>query len=146
MFVSFPFSEFNNSTLPKTMSKTKGEMKWLIGRRTACRKLLAKGDMVLFYQAGDERKVVVGSGELLSGLQNDKRGHLFVLLGNVNTWSKPVPIRKLVNGLSFIKHKKRWGAYFQGGIRGIPEADYRMIVKRARKRCMKEDETPKSMR
>jgi restriction system protein len=43
--------------------------------------------------------------------------------------------------LDFIVNKENWGAYFQGGVREITEADYRTIVENRRATL---DETPRT--
>ena len=130
IFVSYPYSDFNHGTFSEIAGDEKQSLKWLIGKQTIHRKQLAKGDRVLFYQAGDEGKEIVGSGDLISGLQSDSGGRYFVLVGNVRRWGKPVSIKKMVNNLSFIIHKRYWGLYFQGGIRKIQERDYNAITQK----------------
>jgi predicted RNA-binding protein len=41
--------------------------------------------------------------------------------------------KKLIDDLSFIENKKNWGAYFQGSVKQIPEADFKLIESEIRK-------------
>lgn len=44
--------------------------------------------------------------------------------------ARPVPIRELLNGLSFIANKKSWGYVFRFGLVQIPESDF-LVIKHA---------------
>jgi hypothetical protein len=44
-----------------------------------------------------------------------------------------VDAKKLVPFLSFIKNKEKWGTYFQGSIKTIPEDDFRLIESEMKK-------------
>jgi predicted RNA-binding protein len=44
-----------------------------------------------------------------------------------------IDAKKLVPDLSFIQKKERWGVYFQGSIRQIPEEDFRLIESEMKK-------------
>ncbi len=44
-----------------------------------------------------------------------------------------IDAKKLVPNLTFIDKKKFWGVYFQGGLRTIPEDDFRLIESEMRK-------------
>lgn len=47
---------------------------------------------------------------------------------DTDLWDKPKSLSSLVHQLSFIENKEHWGTYFQGGIRGISEQDFRAIL------------------
>jgi hypothetical protein len=49
-------------------------------------------------------------------------------LGRVELWRTPVPIRDHLDDLTFIKNRKRWGLHLMGGVRQIPDRDFRRIV------------------
>ena len=133
MFVSVPFSDFNRGTILEMIEKVKTSGKWYIGRKTLYRKQLSKGDKILFYQAGEEGKKFVGSGELLSNLQVDDTNIFdFVTVGNIELWRKHVPINDLIDDLSFIKDRKHWGLYIQGGIVRITKDDFELVLRKAR--------------
>lgn len=91
---------------------------------------------VLFYQAGDEGKEIVASGELISGLQSDDRQRDYVVVGDVKPFVRPIPMRKIVSDLSFVKDAKHWGIHFKGGVRKIPERDYKMILRRTKRESL----------
>jgi hypothetical protein len=114
---------------------------WGLGESTPNRKLLKKGDQVVFY-LGDPIKSFTASAVLnsdafeLNSSQKEKYGHgvkyftvdYGVLLNDLKRWDKTVPVADVLSGLSFIKNKENWGAYFQGGTRQIPSEDFQIIV------------------
>ena len=51
-----------------------------------------------------------------------------VLLEDLRIWENSVLVDEIVAGLSFIKNKNNWGAYFQGGIRQIPSEDFVLVT------------------
>ena len=117
------------------MSKCKSEKKWPIGQKTLRKKLLSIGDKVLFYEAGDEGKKLFGSGDLFSSLEKDVEDNSeFVTISSFEFWNPPIPIKRILSKLSFIKNKKYWGIYFQGGIVRLPETDYSLILNLHKKR------------
>jgi hypothetical protein len=133
IFVSFPYSDFNAGTISEIINKILRSGKWPIGKYTVYRKQLSKGDRTLFYQAGNEGRKFVGSGELFSGLQQDDKGTSFhVIVGNLELWDSPVPMSEVLDKLSFIKDKSHWGLYLQGGVIRVSEEDYRTVVRRAK--------------
>jgi len=135
IFVSFPFSDFNKGNISEMMEKIKQSGKWAIGKNTSFRRSLSKGDSILFYQAGEEGKKFVGSGSLLSGLQsNEDSISNYVAIGNIDFWEKPVPVTDVLNNLSFVKDKNRWGFYFKGGIVRLPQNDYEYVLQKARRK------------
>jgi hypothetical protein len=86
---------------------------------------------VLFYLAGEEGKKFLGSGELLSGVQNDDQNSgFFVEIGQVKFWKKKPNISGLIDELSFIKNKKQYGLYFQGGVVAISESDFEIVLRK----------------
>jgi len=136
IFVSVPFSDFNRGTIFDMIEKIKMSRRWPIGKKTFHKKELSKGDRILFYQAGEEGKKFVGSGELFSNLHVDEENILdFVAVGNIKLWQRHIPIRELLDSLSFIKDKKHWGLYLQGGVIKISEGDYNTILKEAQYKC-----------
>src|SRR5687768_10817660 len=114
---------------------------WGLGEGTPNRKKVHKGDKVVFY-VGIPEMVFAGIATLgsdsfeLSYKQREKYGHRTkfyssvygVILENIEKWSQPKSVKELTSYLSFIDNKPYWGTYFQGGIRQIPEEDYRLIV------------------
>ncbi len=114
---------------------------WGLNETTPNRKLLKKGDQVVFY-LGVPIKSFTASAVLASDQfqldpsQRQKYSHNLeyftadygVLLDDLRIWEKSVAVDQIVLGLSFIQNKENWGAYFQGGIRQIPAEDYGVIT------------------
>ena len=113
---------------------------WGLGENTPNRKLLRKGDQVVFY-LGIPVKSFTGSAVLasdsfqLNTQQKKKYGHdleffatdFGVLLEDLKIWENSITVDEVVSDLSFVKNKENWGAYFQGGIRQIPPADFALV-------------------
>jgi len=51
----------------------------------------------------------------------------YISLKNIIIFSKPVSVRENIHELEFIKQRK-WGLYFQGGIRQIDEPNFNKIL------------------
>ena len=114
---------------------------WGLGQRTSNRKNLAQGDRVVFY-IGNPQCVFGGTAVLKSPsftLSKDEKlqlGHgmpffmadFGVRLADIDIWEHPHSAPAIVPQLSFIENKEYWGTYFQGGTRGISEADYNLII------------------
>lgn len=134
IFVSVPYTDFNMGTIREMAEKMKVSKKWPIGKNTPLRQKLSENDRVLFYQGGEKGRKIVGSAELGSRLISGGENSLFdfVMIRKVALWKKSVEIKTVLNKLSFIKNKKRWGIYFRGGVIKIAEKDYKEIL-RARK-------------
>jgi len=133
IFVSLPYSDFNRGTISETINKIKESGKWRIGKNTLYRNQLSKGDKVLLYEAGDEGKKFVGSAELLSGLEFDERSiFCHVAIGQIELWTNPVPIRDVLDSLSFIKNKSYYGFYLRGGIVRLSKDNFEVILTKAR--------------
>lgn len=127
IFVSHPNSAFSVGTLSEEAFEETA-IRWAIGSRTQNRNRIAAGDKVLFYRAGHEGKKIFASAILRSSLMKDDEG-FYVKLDDLKIWKTPVEIKKCLPQLSFIKKKKQWGSYFQGGIIALPGADYYLILK-----------------
>ena len=131
IFVSVPFTDYNVGTIYEMLEKIRNSKKWPLGKRTFHRKKLQAGDKVLFYQGGENGRMIVASAELSSALRHTENLHSFVKINRFRIWSNPIDIRELFNDLSFIKNKKHWSAYFQGGIVKISKEDYNRILRKA---------------
>lgn len=114
---------------------------WGLGENTPYRKLLKKGDQVVFYlgipiKSFSASAVLASDSFQLDASQKRKYSHDLeyftaeygVLLEDLRTWDTSVAVDEIVSALSFIKNKENWGAYFQGGIRQIPPEDFRIII------------------
>jgi hypothetical protein len=133
IFVSVPFTDFNVGTIWEMKTKIEATEKWSIGKWTPNRSRLSDGDKILFYQGGEEDGGrIVASAELDSKLQQSKDADCYVEIKNFEVLKKPVDLRALIGKLSFIRNKKHWGAYLQGGIVEIAQADYTKILKKSR--------------
>ena len=114
---------------------------WGLGEKTPNRKNLRGDDKVVFY-IGEPRKVFGGTATLASPsfeLNESLReqyahGKEFytsdygVLLKDIDIWQKPKNVDGLIHHLKFIEKKEFWGGYFQGGVRQIPEEDFKTII------------------
>ncbi len=49
-------------------------------------------------------------------------------LEKIDIWNRPVSIRDHIDDLTFITNRKRWGLHLMGGVRQVPESDFRRIV------------------
>jgi len=133
IFVSVPFTDFNVGTIYKMLKKIEATKRWSIGRKTPNRGRLSEGDKTLFYQGGEDGGKVIASAELASSLQQHENADSFVKIKNFEVWKKPIDIRALTDKLSFIKNKRHWGVYLQGGIVKISEVDYNKIIRKSEK-------------
>ena len=132
IFVSVPYTDFNTGSIYEMFGKVRSPKTWPVGRKTPHRKKLSKGDKVLFYQAGENGKKIVGCTELASSLVRDENNIFdLVMIRNIRLWEKPVEIKTVLEKLSFIRNKMYWGLHFQGGIIKIPEKDYKVILRKA---------------
>ena len=114
---------------------------WGLGKGTPNRASLEKGDRVVFY-IGTPNKVFAGTAVLASqsfGLSDAHwnkwshgkhfyRAEYGVQLTDIDIWAKRKSVSSLIQRLSFIENQKFWGTYFQGGVRGISEADFKTIT------------------
>jgi len=114
---------------------------WGLGKGTPNRKSLQAGDKIVFY-VGDPEKAFAASAILSCSsfapseeerreLSHDKafyEAEFGVRLDSIDLWEKPRRVEEIVSDLRFIENKVRWGPYFQGGVRGIAEEDFRTIV------------------
>jgi hypothetical protein len=108
---------------------------WGLHPTVASRAKLKKGDGVVFYLGGNYE--FLGTAEVASEPYQDKTGKskdwylntdtYRVDLENIDVWSRPKPIKPLLGLLSFVKNAVVWGAYLQGGIRKITDADFKCI-------------------
>ncbi len=130
---------------PDDVLKQRAEDKyWGLREKTHNRRSLKKGDKVVFY-LGNPRKTFAAAATLgsesfqLTDEQKKKYDHGIehyrskygVFLEDVHIWDMPRSIEDLLPLLSFIENKLKWGAYFQGGVRQIPEEDFRVIMQSA---------------
>ena len=128
-------------TADKVFKKIMKDEFWGLAEKTPNRNNLKKGDKVVFYM-GSPQMVFVGTAVLASKSfaldedQKEKYSHkktffspdYGVLLENIDIWKKRQSAKELAPQLQFIENKVNWGAYFQGGVRQIPESDFKTII------------------
>jgi len=116
---------------------------WGLGEKTPNRKLLAKGDKVIFY-VGIPDKIFAGIATIaskvitLSDKQKNELGHGIefykpdygVFLDEIDVWVLPPSAKELAPHLQFIENKEYWGSYLQGGVRQLSEDDFKTILSR----------------
>lgn len=124
--------------------------RWPLNPRTPHQRDLQAGDRVVFYLSGSkelDRSSFVATAIVLgervkserqeAGLPawlGTARSVLYdVPVGSARVFERPVPAPRLVEGLEFVKNKEKWGTYFQGGVRKIPQIDFETIVAAALK-------------
>jgi len=131
---------------------------WGLGERTPNRKSLQAGDEIVFY-VGNPKKVFAASAIITEGCfepkENERErlshGKAFyraaygVRLGHIRVWDVPRRVEDLVTRLDFIENKEFWGPYFQGGVKGITEQDFRTITDSRGLEYVVEDAIPKGV-
>ena len=98
---------------------------------------LKKGDYLVFYSPKTQLK----DGETLQmftalGKITDEEPYRFEMTAEFHPWRRKMAfvesceaeIRPLLDNLSFIKDKKRWGFPFRRGLFEIPKADFKLIA------------------
>ncbi len=117
---------------------------WGLAERTPNRSNLQPGDRVVFYLGIPERvfagtAIVDSPSYQLSDPERERVSHsnlpVFdteygIRLRDIEVWADPKFVPELVEELHFIENKDYWGSYFQGGVRGITDQDYELIVAR----------------
>jgi len=101
---------------------------WEIFKKTPNREKLAVGDSIVFYKAGTDGKKFIGSASIMTGLKELTPSKYFLEMKNVSVWENQVAVIHIIEKLDFIKNKKNWGNYFQGGVRSISEHDLLAIA------------------
>lgn len=100
-------------------------------------KRLQRGDLIAFYSS----RTSLTNGESLQQFTAivrvvDDEPYQATMSPNFHPWRRnieplsctPAPIRPLINELSFIQDKQRWGYPFRRGLFVIPEADFQLIA------------------
>lgn len=106
---------------------------WPISRGTKHQTYLTKGDYIIFYHAGMDRKRFLGTATLKSSLKSiPNKIDSYVEIGMIELLMPPLSIRDLLPDLKFIKNKDYWGLYLQGGIIKLDENDYSFILNAAK--------------
>ncbi len=114
---------------------------WIVNSKNVNVKYLREADEVVFYLGGSHgEKGFTGVGVLaseprpLTASEITKHFSLSpqfdeaVSLRDAKIWLQVKPAATLVPQLSFIKNKRRWGAYLEGGIINLPKPDFELII------------------
>ena len=132
VFVFHEYTKYCRGPAKALLKRVKRTGKWYIGPYTPHRSHVKKGDRIIIYQAGKKGRRFIGCGIVCSGLKADEKDPFkFVVLSNVSIWKKPVEVSSVLDELSFIKNKRRWGAHFHGGISRLPRNDYLRLIRAA---------------
>ena len=127
----------------KLLLKQQLKFGWDIGNTTPNRSVIQKGDKALLYISGKNAQIFVGEIELNSEVYaptEKLRRKYFTLplvmsseywvdVAKFSFWDDPIPIRKVLPKLSFVKNKNNFGVYLLGGVTHIPENDYNQVLK-----------------
>lgn len=101
-------------------------------------KFMTEGDWIIYYSPTvyfgktDPCRSFTAIGKVMKG-----EPYIFAMSENFTPWrrnvqflpSKDVPIETLLEKLTFIKDKKRWGFPFRRGCFEIPQDDFQVIAK-----------------
>ena len=114
---------------------------WLVNPKNVNVKYLREGDEVVFYPGSSvDEKGFIGVGVLaseprpLTAPETTKYGSpssqfdKAVSLRDTKIWMQVKPAATLVPQLSFIKNKRKWGVYLEGGIINLPKPDFELII------------------
>ena len=113
---------------------------WGLDENIPYRKILSKGDRVVFYLAAPYKKLI-GTADLSTSLkpldEDDKRKFIHskilsadygVKLEKVNIWNNHRNFEDYIDSLEFMENKQNWGAHLTGGISKISEDDFRLLI------------------
>ncbi len=131
IFVLTEYNDYWRVSLDNILERIKTTKSYPLGHKTPNRTRIAQGDKVVFYQSGEEGRRFIGSAVVDSVAKNSDQfilGH--VHFSKIRIWKQSIDVYDVLNELSFIKNKRRWQCYFQGGIRKIPRNDYEKILNR----------------
>lgn len=118
------------------------EGKWPFFDHTGFKNTICEGDRFLLYISG-QAKVAQCFYAMMSAAscvidmrirdpENwcNPQWNKGILLKDISILTKPVFVHEIMKELSFITNPelKKWGVYFRGGCKKIPESDYNMIV------------------
>lgn len=132
LFILGKSSYEQQGSLLSVLKQIQKSGKYPLNAKTLNKKALKPGDLAVLYLAGGCHKMFYGNCMIDSKcyLLNKTSGY-FLDVKRVKIWKKPLKAELVVNKLSFIKNKARWGAYIQGGIKEISQSDYKIIIQSA---------------
>ena len=108
------------------------DKQWAIYKRTPSRRSLRENDRIVFYKAGKDGQVFLGTARLTSYARKVNVITYKVGLKNIKIWKKGAHIRKLADKLEIIKNPALWSNYIQGGVRRLSDKDYDLIKSNSR--------------
>jgi len=112
------------------IKKRLDEKKWLIFDTTRNKGRIKKDDRILVYHAGEGRQKFIASFTLDSEIIRKGEFDYYVELKDEKIWRKFVPIKPMIQSLSFVKNKNFWGTALQNGVIEISKEDYNSIFAR----------------
>lgn len=134
IFVMTEYSNYNNGPIEEIIKELNIKNKWKIGLKTLYKNKLSKNDKLIFYVSGKDRMYFIASAVLDSRfIYEGEPYHGYVNMRNINLFNKPIFIKPILDKLSFIKNKKRWGVHFQSGVIQISKSDYDNIISEIKK-------------
>jgi len=116
------------------------EKKYPLYLRTPFLNEIKENDRVLFYIAGSGKNAqnFVGQAviekvqtpdELLVDPDKDNYAiEKYLIFNEIKIFKKFKPIKMIIDNLDFIKNKNNYGIHFMGGVKKIPEKDYKLIA------------------
>ena len=130
IFVITEYTDYWRVSFDKILERMKTSKAYPLGYRTPNRTRIVSGDKVIFYRSGEEGRKFIGSAEVSSVTRNsDQYIFGYVHFSKIRFWQEPIDLYDILQELSFIKNRRRWQSYFQGGIRKLPEKDYERIFR-----------------
>jgi predicted RNA-binding protein len=130
IFVISASSRYDSDSKETVLTRMQIEKKWKVGHRTPSKNRVKKGDKMLLYKSGNENMVFIGSATLGSEFYySEDPSYGYVDMHDIDVFKESIPIKPLIDSLSFIKLKKKWGLYLSGGINPINKIDYSLITK-----------------
>jgi hypothetical protein len=118
---------------------------WLLPHAASFQKVYAAGDRFLIYAGGEGNfhaaaecagpvEMFVPGSERISPELPGLDGFFgrVLRLQRVVRFREPVPIRPLLDQLTFIKERRNWGVHFRRSAIRISERDFQLVVRRAK--------------
>ena len=128
LFVSVPYTDYNAGCIKDFIGRDHSAL-WEIGKKTVNKQQLSPGDHIIFYQGGKSGQTLIGTAKIASKLQRSQNPiNDYVKIHNISLFKRPIPIKPLLDKLSFVKNLQYWGLYFKGGIIKLKKADYSTLI------------------
>jgi len=114
----------------EVFEKRMKEERWPIFVRTHNRKHLHAEDAVVFYKAGTDGKKFLGTAKIITELTKSDKIDFSLGIDEINIWEKSKSVDSLIENLDFIKDKRFWGRFFQGGVIKMSKKDFTTITRK----------------